>query len=115
MSGTIEYQFTESLFATSTHEAGELSGIATIDYNGDGAWSVEDITLDGWNKSARTFDAQVPFPKNSDVYRILEMRLTTGKTRQFIQSDVDTAREDERESRAANRADHDYKLAREAV
>jgi hypothetical protein len=100
--GNISYDFTECLYAAGNIEAGELSGTVSIDYDRDGSWSVDAICLDGWDKTARKFNSSVTVPKDSEVYRVLHERLTTGRTAEFIQSEVDEAREEDR------RPDPDY-------
>jgi len=86
--GTLDYQFTESLYVTGNIEAGEMNGTASIDYDREGNWSVDGVYLDGWDKIARKFNTTVKLPETSEVYRILHDRLTTGKTAQFISSEV---------------------------
>ena len=103
--GSLEYHFDEPLYRFGHHTAGDLQGVAIISYNSDGAWSVEDICLDAWNTDTRKFDSHHSVPKDSEVYRILHERLTTGRTKEFIQSDVDNEREDDRASMADNFAD----------
>lgn len=95
--GNLEYTFTESLFVAGNIEAGELNGTASIDYDRDGEWSVEGIFLDGWDKTARKFNSSVSIAKDSEVYRILHERLTNGRTAEFIQSEVNEAREEDRQ------------------
>lgn len=104
--GSLEYHFDEPLYRFGHHTAGDLQGVAIISYNSDGAWSVEDICLDAWNTDTRKFDSHHSVPKDSEVYRILHERLTTGDTRKYVQSEVDEAREDDRMSIAASYADH---------
>jgi hypothetical protein len=86
--GNLDYSFTESLFVAGNVEAGELNGTASIDYDRDGSWSVDAIALDGWDKQARKFNSSVSVAKDSEVYRLLHERLTTGRTAEFIQSEV---------------------------
>jgi hypothetical protein len=95
--GNFDYSFTESLYVNGNIEAGELSGRASIDYDRDGSWSIDAISLDGWDKAARKFNTIVGVPKDSEVYRVLHERLTEKRTAEFIQSDVWEAIEEDRQ------------------
>ena len=86
--GNLEFDFTESLYVNGNIEAGELNGSASIDYDSHGSWSIDAIYLDGWDKKARKFNTKVPVPADSEVYRVLEQRLTAGRTAEFISSEV---------------------------
>lgn len=86
--GNLEYEFTECLYVSGNIEAGEMSGAASIDYDSAGSWSVDAIYLDGWDKTARKFNTKVAVPADSEVYRVLEQRLTAGRTAEFISSEV---------------------------
>jgi hypothetical protein len=85
------------LYVVGNIEAGEMSGTASIDYERDGCWSVDAIYLDGWDKTTRQFNTTIKVPTDSEVYRVLHERLTSGRTADFIGSEVWASIERDRE------------------
>jgi len=95
--GNLDYSFDEPLFVAGQLSAGNVIGTASIDYDSDGLWTVEAIYLDAWDAVQRRHNGSITVPKDSDIYNRIHERLTTGKTAEFIGSDVWEAIEEDRQ------------------